>query len=151
MDYAGHLALSAACGLLLLYLFFPSLNEIESGSLMLVCLASSLVADIDHPKSRASGLAGQASIWFSALLALAVLLRSGSPLLAAIAFAAPLLLWHALWPIFRPRHRTLMHSMAFLAFYSLLALLLSASPPVALFAAVGFSSHLLADWTFRLI
>ncbi len=149
VDWKSHLAIGLLSGAAAAaYIFHAGaqaafLFAIASG-------ASALLPDLDMRKSKASKILSAAV--FGAIYAAAFLLSysqgkdlDGFFLYAAVLFLAAL----GLDLLIRPRHRGIMHSLAFLFALSAISLLLFGEF-FASAVAVGYFSHLCADFCIKL-
>ena len=150
MDYKGHVLVAGGIAAFLLVVFFPSAGLAESLLLLLVCCASSLVPDLDHPKSFASRLLNLVAIFSFTAVTIAILLSTGSCQSAGLAFLAISASWLVFSSLARPRHRGITHTVIFSIFYAIAILLSSQSATLGLFSLAGFLSHLAADLQFKL-
>lgn len=150
MDWKSHLLFGLLSGALVAVFVFRAgaqasfLFTIASG-------ASALLPDLDMRKSKASKImyAGLFTLIFAAALFLSYSAGKdldGFILYAAILFLAVL----GLDFLIRPRHRGIMHSLAFLFALSAISLLLFGEF-FASALAVGYFSHLMADFCIKLL
>jgi len=150
VDWRSHLLFSAALSALAISFFFSSLPPARLAALFIAACASSLLPDLDHPKSRISRALQSAAFFAIALLSAAILISSNSPALALISFFAMLALLAFFYILLLPRHRGLTHTIIFSAFFALLIFLLTSDAYLSIFALLGYLSHLLADLTVKI-
>ena len=149
MDWKSHLLFGLLSGAAVALLFYrPSAEAVFPFAL--ISGASALLPDLDMRKSKASKVL--AAFVFLAILAASFLLSysSGRGLEGFFLFAALMLLaLFGLDRLVRPRHRGIMHGLLFLFAVSLALLLIFGGFFAAAFA-VGYFSHLLADFCVKL-
>ncbi len=150
MDYKSHLLFAAALSAIAIFFFFPGFTPLRSATLVMASCTSSLLPDLDHPKSRISRAFQSIALSATALISASVLLSSGSLALAIFSFFAILSLLAFFYVLLLPRHRGLTHTLIFSAFFALLILLLTNDAYLSLFALLGYLSHLLADLTVKI-
>jgi len=151
MNWIAHMAFS-----LVLFLavcpFFPVLAG--SPAPFFLCLAASILPDIDHKNSKISKISFFISLVF--LCALSMVLISQLPqsleeklILLLLSFALLAAALHVFCALLRPRHRGITHS---LFFFALLCapLFFAIGLPAAAGFSIGYLSHLLGDFTIKL-
>ncbi|VVC01099.1 LexA-binding, inner membrane-associated putative hydrolase [uncultured archaeon] len=148
MDWKSHLLIGLSSGALAAALVFHAAAQ-EAFLFAIASGASSLLPDLDMRKSKASSVLSAAV--FALIIGAALFLSysqgrgtEGFFLFAALLFLAAL----ALDLLLRPRHRGIMHSLAFLALLSSISLLLFGGF-FACAAAVGYFSHLASDFCIK--
>jgi membrane-bound metal-dependent hydrolase YbcI (DUF457 family) len=151
MDWKSHITIAGTIALLALLYFFPSVPPARAIALLFAACASSLLPDFDHPKSKSKKSADIFAFIAASAISFAIYVQSGSASLSIIAAIAILSLWLFFSKFFIPRHRGLLHSAAFSIFFGLAILLISQDAPLALFALLGYLSHLASDFTFKLL
>jgi membrane-bound metal-dependent hydrolase YbcI (DUF457 family) len=150
VDWKSHLILGFILGAAV---SFPILHASLWQGLLFsaISAASALLPDLDQRRSKASQITYGAGIIAAFAFSLLLTISAGATMLDFLiffAFAAFLLL--LLGALFRPRHRGVMHSLAFLAALCAAAFVLFGAFPAAAIG-LGYLSHLLSDFCVKLL
>lgn len=148
MDWKSHLLFGLLLGAAVAFAAaFPMNGAV---AFTLISGASALLPDLDMRKSKASKLLYAAVFGVIAVAALFLSYSQGKDLEGFALYAAVLFLAVlGLDFLLRPRHRGIMHSLSFM-FALCLLLLLIFGEFFASAVAVGYFSHLLADFCLKL-
>jgi len=144
MNWRAHLFIGVASGAVAAY--FLQLSLLPALLFTAISAASSLLPDLDIRNSKASQAAYGVALLAVLAAAYSISFAKGkgaAEFLSSFAIIAGALL--ALDLLFRPRHRGIMHSFAFLAAIAAACYFFLGSL-VALAFSIGYFSHLAADW-----
>ena len=150
MNYTGHIIFS-------LVLLIPAafvLRISDAWPFIAVGVASSLLPDIDHPKSKISSFVKQFVLLPTGLYLSYLMFRPCSGLDWLYLAIVGLLLFFVISTmvnLLRPRHRGITHTYLALLSFSVLVFILSRNVELCVSAALGYFSHLIADKTFKVL
>lgn len=144
MNWQMHLLIGLVFGIALA--FFLNLDFFASAQLVLLSSFSALVPDIDHKDSKMRQITNYAAFVFALLFSLSLNFSPAGLALQKIVvdFFAIFGAYSFFMLFVMPPHRGFVHSLSF-AFLYAVALFLLFDFQFAIFGAVGFLSHLIAD------
>ncbi|VVB66616.1 LexA-binding, inner membrane-associated putative hydrolase [Candidatus Gugararchaeum adminiculabundum] len=165
MNYPGHLLTAFLASILLLaamnLIFYIPFSLIDSVALILVCLGSTMLPDLDHPESKGTQLTQRF------LPPLIMLFAFGTKfagyrfsentiipkLQDALIFGfAGIGFFFVITNYFRPSHRGITHSLLVNTGYGALIWVVTGyDVNVTIFAAGGYLTHLLTDQCIKLV
>ncbi|VVC02190.1 LexA-binding, inner membrane-associated putative hydrolase [uncultured archaeon] len=153
MNWPAHAAVGAISGLALALLL--GLNATAALLPVALCAFSALVPDIDHGESKIRQITDAAALLFAVFLAVVstcpqLNCAAGVWKTAAIYCLAVFGLYAIVMAYIMPNHRGIIHSLLFAAIYAVVVLLLS-DWQLAIFATVGYCSHLAADKEIKIV
>jgi inner membrane protein len=145
MNWKAHVVIAIIFALLLFYAMrFPLELSLP---LILFAGLSSLVPDLDHDMSKGRRIVNYAVLGSAIGISY---VANVSLEQKAILFFAILGAYFFIFAFIKPRHRGIVHSLAFCVLYFVLVYLLLASLNFAIAGFVGYFSHLLADKELKL-